>query len=191
MPEKASLSNSDLVLSKSLGLCKWLQGPLFSWCYHKPCLAELSWFSEMNAYLACSFLTKFSYKWKVSRCRLGGVLETLAVKVFWKVNLLAGKKMTLQNHWDLNITGSFRNAISSQWIKWCYFLGQIQAHNFTLPIHSHRNCPSHNGKDLKRKLRCLSSLPGITLISDKHFQGDFYSQKFKPNTVNKWEGIKD
>lgn len=173
MPEKDSLSNSGLVLSKSFELFKWPQGPVFSCCYRKSCLAELSWFPGMNAHLACSFLTKFSYKNKVSRCILGDVLETLAAKVFWKVNLLGGKRMTLQNHWDLNITGPLHNAKSSQWITWCYFLGQIWVHSFTLPIHSHRNCPSHNSKDLKCKLMCLLSLSGIILINDKHFQGDF------------------
>lgn len=188
MPEKGSLSNSDLVFSKRFGLSKWPQGPLFSCCYRKSCLAELPWLPEMNAHLACSFLTKFSYKSKVSRCRLGDVLEILAVKMFWKVNLLGEKRMTLQNHWDLNITGSLCNSISSQWIKWCYFLGQIRAHSFTPPVHSHRNCPSHNGKDLKCELMCLSSLSSIIVISDKHFQGDFYTQKFKSTPVREQEG---
>lgn len=58
------------------------------------------------------------------------------------------------------------------------------AHGFTLPVHSHRNCPSHNGKDFKCKLKCLSRLSSIILTTDKHIQGDFYI------LVRKWEGIK-
>lgn len=136
-------------------------------------LSIISFIPEINAHLASSFLTKFSYKSQVSWSRLGDVLEILAAKVFWKVNLLGEKRMSLQNQWDLNITGSLSNAINSQWIKGCYFLGEIWAHSFTLPIHGHRNHPSHNGKDLKCKLRCLLTLSIIILISDRHLPGTF------------------